>query len=91
MCELPGRKQVGEKKFIVKGQRKNEAPTKRTEKEQEGRGETKKEGVLGTKEGEFGNKRGTEPCPMLKEQVRFIHSFNKDLLDTCYVPAHARY
>lgn len=38
-CELPERKQVGEKKIVVKRWRKNDAPTKGTEKEQEeGRG-----------------------------------------------------
>lgn len=78
MCELPGRKQLGEKKFIVKKWRKNEAPTKETGKEQEGRGKTVKEGVLEAKEEELWSKRGTDPCLMLKKEVRFVHSFNKN-------------
>lgn len=39
-------------------------------------------GVLETEEEESWNKRDTQPCQMLKqEEVRFMHSFHKDLLN----------
>lgn len=38
-------------------------------------------GVLETEEEESWNKRDTQPCQMLKQEVRFTHSFHKDLLN----------